>query len=122
MSRTAYAALFGVIGTVYGEGDGETTFNLPDMEGRFLQGSSGEILYHKAGLPNITGSWVSKGATFEAYTGAFVGGTDVELIPWGGTSGVGKRPTFNASRSNSIYGASTTVQPPAVTTLFCIKY
>ena len=30
ISRTEYAALFAVIGTTYGEGDGETTFNLPD--------------------------------------------------------------------------------------------
>ncbi len=32
VSRTEYAALFAVIGTKYGEGDGSTTFNLPDGE------------------------------------------------------------------------------------------
>lgn len=31
ISRTDYAALFDVIGTAYGEGDGSTTFNLPSM-------------------------------------------------------------------------------------------
>lgn len=31
VSRTTYALLFNVIGTTYGEGDGSTTFNLPDM-------------------------------------------------------------------------------------------
>lgn len=30
ISRTTYAELFGVIGTVWGVGDGSTTFNLPD--------------------------------------------------------------------------------------------
>ena len=30
VSRTTYANLFAVIGTAYGEGDGSTTFNLPD--------------------------------------------------------------------------------------------
>lgn len=30
ISRTTYAELFDVIGTTYGEGDGSTTFNLPD--------------------------------------------------------------------------------------------
>jgi microcystin-dependent protein len=30
VSRTVYQALFNVIGTTYGEGDGSTTFNLPD--------------------------------------------------------------------------------------------
>lgn len=34
VSRTTYAALFAVIGTVFGVGDGSTTFNLPDMRGR----------------------------------------------------------------------------------------
>ena len=34
ISRTTYAALFGVIGTTYGTGDGSTTFNLPNMQGK----------------------------------------------------------------------------------------
>lgn len=34
ISRTTYAALFAVIGTTYGAGDGSSTFNLPDMRGR----------------------------------------------------------------------------------------
>jgi microcystin-dependent protein len=34
VSRTTYAALFAVIGTTYGAGDGSTTFNLPDLRGR----------------------------------------------------------------------------------------
>lgn len=38
VSRTDYAALFAVIGTTYGTGDGITTFNLPDMRGRFPLG------------------------------------------------------------------------------------
>lgn len=38
VSRTTYAALFAVIGTTFGAGDGATTFNLPDMRGEFLRG------------------------------------------------------------------------------------
>ena len=34
VSRTTYAELFNVIGTSYGEGDGTTTFNLPNKKGR----------------------------------------------------------------------------------------
>jgi microcystin-dependent protein len=33
VSRTTYAALFTAIGTLYGVGDGSTTFNLPDARG-----------------------------------------------------------------------------------------
>ena len=34
VSRTDYAALFDVIGTTFGAGDGSTTFNLPDSRGK----------------------------------------------------------------------------------------
>lgn len=34
ISRTTYSALFGIMGTTYGVGDGSTTFNLPDKTGR----------------------------------------------------------------------------------------
>lgn len=34
VSRTSYADLFAVIGTKYGEGDGSTTFNLPNLKGK----------------------------------------------------------------------------------------
>ena len=33
-----FAALFAVIGTTYGAGDGGTTFNLPDLRGEFIRG------------------------------------------------------------------------------------
>lgn len=37
ISRTTYAALFAVIGTSYGPGDGSTTFNLPDARGEHIR-------------------------------------------------------------------------------------
>ena len=38
VSRTTYSALFAVIGTMHGEGDGFTTFNLPSLSGRVIVG------------------------------------------------------------------------------------
>lgn len=38
ISRTTYSALFDVIGTTYGAGNGSTTFNLPDCRGRVIAG------------------------------------------------------------------------------------
>lgn len=38
VSRATYAALFAVLGTYYGAGDGSTTFNLPDLRGRTAVG------------------------------------------------------------------------------------
>lgn len=39
-SRTVYAALFALYGEKYGAGDGTTTFNIPDLRGRFIYGVS----------------------------------------------------------------------------------
>lgn len=38
LSRSQYARLFAAIGTVHGDGDGATTFPLPDYRGLFLRG------------------------------------------------------------------------------------
>lgn len=38
VSRTTYSALFAVIGTAYGAGDGSSTFSLPDLRGRVPAG------------------------------------------------------------------------------------
>ena len=38
VSRTTYATLFAIIGTVFGAGDGSTTFNLPNAKGSVIAG------------------------------------------------------------------------------------
>ena len=40
VSRETYADLFAVIGTTFGEGDGSTTFTLPNLIDKFAQGST----------------------------------------------------------------------------------
>lgn len=40
VSRTTYANLFAILSTSYGVGDGSTTFNLPNLQGRFPLGYS----------------------------------------------------------------------------------
>lgn len=40
LNRTTYAALFAIIGTTYGAGDGSTTYNLPNLQGRVPIGAS----------------------------------------------------------------------------------
>lgn len=50
VSRTTYSDLFAVIGTSYGDGDGSTTFNLPDKQGRVSVGlSSSETEFNLLG-------------------------------------------------------------------------
>lgn len=38
VSRVKYKGLFSKIGTVFGNGDGSTTFNIPDLRGEFVRG------------------------------------------------------------------------------------
>ena len=38
VSRSTYSALFTVVSSLYGNGDGSSTFNVPDLRGRFMAG------------------------------------------------------------------------------------
>lgn len=50
VSRTTYSALFAIISTTYGSGDGSTTFNLPDLQGAFPVGyDSGDTSFDALG-------------------------------------------------------------------------
>src|SRR3954447_19623355 len=66
ISRTTYAALFSLIGTSYGVGDGSTTFNLPDLRGRVLAGKD-DMGGNGAG--RLTPSWFGASATVLGATG-----------------------------------------------------
>ena len=129
VSRESYPKLFEILGTRYGEGDGETTFGLPNLIGKFLQGDTTSGTVKEAGLPNITGHIAPNVTVYNA--GSPASGSFHELDannPYnskgayvsGSTSG-DYGYDFDASRSNSIYGNSSTVQPPAVTSIPCIK-
>ena len=132
ISRTTYSKLFAVIGTTYGSGDGSTTFNLPNLTDRFLQGSTSVGTVKNAGLPNIEGNFGSRfvnapdGANvITTASGAFTksGNTGTfQSLPSDPAGNSDRKVIFSASRSSSIYGNSTTVQPPALTCLICIKY
>ena len=123
VSRTTYANLFSAIGTVYGEGDGSTTFTLPSLANKFIMGHGTAGTVKSAGLPNITGSFHlgSCGAQDKVSSGCFSFGTEYNGDD-NNSKSKGNAVNFSAKSSNSIYGASTTVQPPAVTMRYYIKY
>ena len=129
VGRETYPELYAAIGTTFGAGDGSTTFNLPDLIGRFAEGSVTPGTVKEAGLPNITGvaNTVNIGKVFlgtSDYGGAISSVTTVTNVDGSAPTGLQTQTTgidFNASRSNPIYGKSNTVQPPALTLLPCIK-
>ena len=126
VSRTDYARLFAKIGTKYGAGNGSGTFNLPNLVGRVAWGATNSIgTKIEPGLPNITGKFSAH--EFTAYSNSSVRGEGA-LYPTGEAWFGGNNESsdqsavlgLDASRSNSIYGRSSTVQPPALTLLPCI--
>ena len=122
-SSATYPKLYSVLG--------KTT--LPSLNGRFLEGTTGTPGSTKsAGLPNITGYLKSTDGANQfsdmeryatSYSGALVGyfkGTyNIINSSPSGTYLVGF--DFDASKSNSIYGASTTVQPASYLVRYYIK-
>ena len=123
VSRTTYATLFATVGTTYGSGDGSTTFALPNLIDKFVEGSATAGTVKQAGLPNIKGAFTTRGSSSAAAfplssSGAFSHGTgssNVWSMTLQTTSADRTVYEFDASASNSIYGNSTTVQPPALT-------
>lgn len=133
ISRSTYSALFAIIGTTYGAGDGNSTFNLPDLNGRVLQGADNDHAAGTsiaAGLPNITGYHnVTNGYNDTIMSSNYLGGAFYKKAEFASraaqissASNIACDFGFDASRLSSIYGNSNTVQPPALSINFCIKY
>lgn len=122
VSRTTYKNLFAVIGTAFGSGDGSTTFNLPDFRNKTLWGANGNLMAAiAAGLPNIRGK-ISQGVQAGGVdSGAFYR-ADIIIGVFSSSEYAQQSLNFDASRSDKIYGNSTTVQPPAIGVNIFIKY
>ena len=74
VSRSTYAELFAVTGTTYGVGDGSTTFNVPQLQGKMPQGFDGNT-YNLAGTGgantvtvSVTNNQAATNATNQAVT------------------------------------------------------
>jgi hypothetical protein len=111
ISRSTYSALFGVIGTTYGAGDGSTTFNVPDFRDRAPYGASTFTLGSKtAGEVNASGqnstgtgtSGSSGASTVANNTGSGTTGTGTTGTA---TSG-GTAPSIPGSTYNTGSGTS----------------
>ena len=126
VSRTTYSALFAVIGTTYGVGNGSSTFNLPNFQGRYLkQGTVGT--YGSESLPNITGTtiatinqaglgWTSSGALYGSRTGrGHVPPSSSDYI-------FNDTINFDASLSSSVYQNNAKVNPDNAEIMYVIKF
>ena len=133
VSRTTYANLYAAIGTKWGKGDGSTTFKLPDLRKRHLEGANtaSEVGgYLEAGLPNIRGGVTGYEFSGGGFTcgGAFFDDTSSNHYqlsrPAGntGSSGLSSILGFDASRLSAIFSdEESSVQPPSAKALFIVK-
>lgn len=112
LSRTTYSALFSLLGTAFGAGDGTTTFNIPDYRGLFLRGwdggsnrDAGRIYgqIQSSGSPNITGKFE---ACDDNNSNLVKGAFYLTGESWGsGAGGQSREPVlgFDASRVSTVY-------------------
>lgn len=113
ISRTTYAALFAVIGTTYGAGDGSTTFAVPDLRGEFIRSLDDGRGVDSA---RVLGSAQTDALKAHTHTAAGSGSGD-------GGSGAGGAPGMDSGGSNTTSSTgSTETRPRNVAMLACIKY
>tara|TARA_R110001606_G_scaffold141321_2_gene280485 strand:- start:15717 stop:16886 length:1170 start_codon:yes stop_codon:yes gene_type:complete len=99
ISRIVYPKLFATIGTIYGSGDGSTTFNLPDLRGKFTRGVGGNSLalgvtqldelkshrhtsgwYGPRGASGTTNTFASNSSIYSTVYTGYVGGNETRPI------------------------------------------
>ena len=140
VSRTTYANLFAVIGTTHGSGDGSTTFNLPDLQGKCCQNSSPTKSFATNGgssTVSITGNISGSASPHTLSTPEIASHTHPRSI--GGTTGAGgnnppiPRTQLNVSGSTgggtahthpvsgSFTGDAKSVLQPYITLIYIIK-
>jgi microcystin-dependent protein len=112
VSRTTYAALFAVISTTYGAGNGSTTFNLPNMSNRIPVGSGGSYTRGSTGgAASVTLSEAQMPSHGHGFSGSSGAGGDHGHSISGGTDFGGDHSHSvgnQSSRGDILAGGGTT--------------
>jgi microcystin-dependent protein len=124
ISRATFAALFAILGTAYGVGNGSTTFNVPDFRQRFLLGKAvagtGATLGETGGTIDHVHTGPSHSHTSPAHSHSIAhthsvpfnawttnaGGAPVAGVLQAGGTGAGSEATVSQATANNTTGAS----------------
>jgi microcystin-dependent protein len=140
VSRSTYSALFAIIGTTYGAGDGASTFNLPDLQDNVAVGKSGtKALASTGGANTVASTGNIAGSTANATLstaqlashshggGYATSGPEYRQQPPGPTfqssttSNAGSGGGHSHNLSATFSGDSTSVLQPFLTVIYIIK-
>ena len=143
VSRTTYSALFAIVGTTYGAGDGSSTFALPDLQDNVAVGKSGTKALASTGGANTVASTGNVGgstanatlstAQLASHSHGNVlnpGNTRVDQFPnaqnsplggSGSTGGTGSGTGHQHNMSATFSGDSTSVIQPYIAVIYIIK-
>ena len=146
VSRSTYSALFAIVGTTYGAGDGASTFNLPDLQDNVAMGKSGtKALASTGGANTVAASGTVGGSTANAtlstaqlashshtlVTQIAISAPNYQSVPTGntrdsnnntyntGSTGSGTGHSHNMSATFT--GSATSVVQPYLTLIYIIK-
>ena len=143
VSRSTYAALFAIVGTTYGAGDGSSTFAVPDLQDNVAVGkSNNKALASSGGANTVTSTGNVGGSTANATlseaqlashahpggggnTAPFnnaptVAGT-APAATGGNTGNVGSGSGHSHNMSVNFTGDATSVIQPYLTIIYIIK-
>jgi len=147
VSRSTYAALFAIVGTTYGAGDGASTFNLPDLQDNVAMGKSGTKALASTGGANTVQSTGNVGGSTANATlteaqlashshsaqflnGVFANGptpnmerktTNPPFLDTLNTNNAGSGTGHSHNMSATFTGDSTSVVQPYLTLIYIIK-
>ena len=144
VSRSTYAALFAIVGTTYGAGDGSSTFGLPDLQDNVPIGkSNNKALASTGGANTVTSTGNVGGSTANATLStpqlaphSHPGGASqsqgryqsINSLPGtyragntGSTGGAGSGGGHSHNMSANFSGDATSVLQPYLTVIYIIK-
>lgn len=116
---------------LFGKGDGNTTFVLPNFSQRYIQYKDERGKSLPSGLPNITGDFFTNDSLSLFWTGTKKANGAFNLLftnmsvfngPEITTASTAYAVQFNAAHCNEQYGATDVVQPPSITLIPIIRY
>jgi len=120
ISRTSYDDLFADIGVTYGNGDGVSTFNVPDLRGEFIRGwDHGRLVDSARVLGSSQADMLKSHEHSLALTGTTLGGVGNISVDRRDNNGNGT--VTMASANKAIATGGTETRPRNVAMMYVIK-